>query len=115
MDSHKHDDLDALLDDLQPDLPDDAHEAAATPRRDSRRLLTKIPVQLTLEVGAATVSLAELMNIDAGSVLELDRLAGDPLVVKVNGTTVGHAEVVVSGENYGLRIVDLEQLGDFTP
>lgn len=115
MDSNEPNDLDALLDDLPADAPADTATAAHAPRRDPRQLLAKIPVQLTLEVGTATVSLAELMNIDEGTVLELDRLAGEPLLVKVNGTTVGHAEVVVSGENYGLKVIDLENLGDFAP
>ncbi|KWH08489.1 flagellar motor switch protein FliN [Burkholderia territorii] len=111
-------DLDSLLDDLGPDgtdRPAPADAPAAAPRRDPRQLLAKIPVQLTLEVGTATVSLAELMNVEEGTVLELDRLAGEPLLIKVNGTIVGRAEVVVSGENYGLKVLDLEHLGDFAP
>jgi flagellar motor switch protein FliN/FliY len=43
-------------------------------------------------------------------VLELDTLAGDPLVIKVNGTPIGRAEVVVSGENYGLKVLQLNDL-----
>jgi flagellar motor switch protein FliN len=115
MDSNESKELDALMDDLPPDSPADILEPAAAPRRDPRQLLAKIPVQLTLEVGTATVSLAELMEVDAGSVLELDRLAGEPLLIKVNGAVVGRAEVVVAGENYGLKIIDLEHLGDFAP
>ncbi|TBW58682.1 flagellar motor switch protein FliN, partial [Burkholderia thailandensis] len=83
MDSNEPNDLDALLDDLPTDAPADTATTADAPRRDPRHLLAKIPVQLTLEVGTATVSLAELMNIDEGTVLELDRLAGEPLLVKV--------------------------------
>ncbi|RRW88799.1 flagellar motor switch protein FliN [Pandoraea apista] len=101
------------LDDLQPEHS--LESSPQVPRRNHRQLLSKIFVQLTLEVGATTISLTELMNIEDGSVLELDRLAGEPLLVKINGTIVGHAEVVVAGENYGLRIIDLEQIGDFTP
>ncbi|KVH43246.1 flagellar motor switch protein FliN [Burkholderia diffusa] len=118
MESEEQTDLDSLLSELEPDgtdYPTPAAEPAAARRRDPRQLLAKIPVQLTLEVGTATVSLAELMNVEEGTVLELDRLAGEPLLIKVNGTVVGQAEVVVSGENYGLKILDLEHLGDFTP
>lgn len=112
MDSNERNEL-ANLDDLQPQISLDT--GSESPRRDHRQLLSKIFVQLALEVGTTTISLTDLMNIKEGSVLELDRLAGEPLVVKINGTVVGHAEVVVSGENYGLRIIDLEQIGDFAP
>ncbi|AIO68633.1 flagellar motor switch protein FliN [Burkholderia oklahomensis] len=108
-------DLDVLLDDLAPEASDSPADAIERPRRDPMQLLAKIPVQLTLEVGSATITLAELMAIEEGSVLELDRLAGEPLLIKINGTPVGHAEVVVSGDNYGLKLLDLEQLGDFAP
>jgi flagellar motor switch protein FliN/FliY len=105
-------DLDAMLGD------NDAAEAAnpvrtaaqAAPARDKLQLLRRIPVTLTLEVGAASVSLLELMAIEPGSVVELDRLAGEPLVIKANGTPVGLAEVVVAGENYGLKVVELNAL-----
>jgi len=43
-------------------------------------------------------------------VIELDTLAGEPLVIKVNGTPIGRAEVVVSGENYGLKVLELSEL-----
>lgn len=112
MDSNVRNEL-ADLDDLQPQLSRDTE--FQSPHHDKRQLLSKIFVQLALEVGTATVSLTDLMNIDEGSVLELDRLAGEPLLVKINGTIVGHAEVVVSGENYGLRIIDIEQIGDIAP
>ncbi|OWY39964.1 flagellar motor switch protein FliN [Xenophilus sp. AP218F] len=87
-----------------------APAADARPPRDMGQLLRKIPVRLTLEVGGADISLAELCQIGQGSVLELDKLAGEPLDIKVNGTSIGRAEVVVSGENYGLRVVELNDL-----
>ena len=106
MDLKQDFDLDGILDSLEP-------EAAAAPAaapRDMTPFLRKIPVQLTLEVGSADVSLADLCQIGAGSVIELDKLAGEPLDIKVNGTVIGRAEVVVSGENYGLRVVELNDL-----
>ena len=109
---------DALLEDLSDEmiieqvggeLTDSAHTVAA-PRRDLPAMMRKIPVTLTLEVGSARISLEELMNIGADSVVELDVLAGEPLVIKVNGTAIGRAEVVVAGENYGLKVIDLDGL-----
>ena len=57
-------------------------------------MMRKIPVTLTLEVGSARISLQELAAIEAGSVIDLDTLAGQPLTVKVNGTPIGRAEVL---------------------
>ena len=105
-------DLDHLLADLS--HPDAATEdAPAVPRRaprDFAQMMRKIPVTLTLEVGSARVSLQDLMNLGPDSVVELDSLAGTPLVIKVNGTPIGRAEVVVSGENHGLKVVELASL-----
>ena len=90
-------------------------EQSATPaqprvRRNLTQMMRRIPVTLTLEVGSTRVSLQELMDIGADSVVELDTLAGEPLVIKVNGTPIGRAEVVVSGENYGLKVIDVDGL-----
>lgn len=109
---------DALLEDLSDEMIieqvggelADTSMAAQAPRRDLPAMMRKIPVTLTLEVGSARISLQELMAIGPDSVVELDVLAGEPLVIKVNGTAIGRAEVVVAGENYGLKVLDLEGL-----
>jgi len=107
---------DPLLEDLAEEMIIDQvgaelNEAPeARPRRDLPQMMRKIPVTLTLEVGSARISLQELMNIGPDSVVELDVLAGEPLVIKVNGTAIGRAEVVVAGENYGLKVIDLDGL-----
>jgi flagellar motor switch protein FliN/FliY len=107
---------DALLEDLSEEMIIDqvgaelADVPASAPRRDLPAMMRKIPVTLTLEVGSARISLQELMAIGPDSVVELDVLAGEPLVIKVNGTAIGRAEVVVAGENYGLKVIDLDGL-----
>jgi len=109
---------DALLDDLSDEMIieqvgselAESSAVAAAPRRDLPAMMRKIPVTLTLEVGSARISLQELMAIGPDSVVELDVLAGEPLVIKVNGTAIGRAEVVVAGENYGLKVLDLDGL-----
>ena len=107
---------DALLEDLSEEMIIDQPGAELTdlppaaPRRDLPAMMRKIPVTLTVEVGSARISLEELMNIGPDSVVELDVLAGEPLVIKVNGTAIGRAEVVVAGENYGLKVIDLDGL-----
>ena len=107
---------DALLEDLSDEMIIDQvggelqDVPEPKPRRDLPQMMRKIPVTLTLEVGSARISLQELMAIGPDSVVELDVLAGEPLVIKVNGTAIGRAEVVVAGENYGLKVIDLDGL-----
>ncbi|WP_313525867.1 flagellar motor switch protein FliN [Stutzerimonas kunmingensis] len=91
--------------------------AAAPAQRQDLSFFGKIPVNVTLEVASAEISLKELMECDTSSVIVLDKLAGEPLDVKVNGTLFAKAEVVVMNGNYGLRIVELSgtSLDAFTP
>jgi flagellar motor switch protein FliN/FliY len=93
---------------------DDAAAVAAAPAASGAarlpQMMRRIPVTLTLEVGSARISLQELMAIGPSSVIPLDALAGEPLVIKVNGAAIGRAEVVVAGEQYGLKVIDLEGL-----
>ncbi|WP_045048825.1 flagellar motor switch protein FliN [Rouxiella chamberiensis] len=77
---------------------------SATKRKMS--LFSRIPVTLTLEVASAEITLAELMSVDNDSVIELDKLAGDSLDVKINGILFGKAEVVVVNDKYGLRLIE---------
>lgn len=102
---YPEDDLALPAADAQP-----APAAAAPAARDLPQLMRKIPVTLTLEVGEARISLHELTRLQADSVVELDTLAGEPLTIKVNGTAIGRAEVVVTGENYGLKIIEIAGL-----
>lgn len=71
----------------------------------------KIPVNVTLEVASTEIPLKELMEVDTSSVIMLDKLAGEPLDVKVNGALFAKAEVVVMNGNYGLRILELSGNG----
>ncbi|GEM75185.1 flagellar motor switch protein FliN [Vibrio sagamiensis] len=66
-----------------------------------------IPVTVTLEVASKEVSLGELMQAGEGTVIELDKLNGEPLDVKVNGSLMGQAEVVVVNDKYGLRLIEV--------
>ncbi|MGJ9417726.1 FliM/FliN family flagellar motor switch protein [Massilia sp. CMS3.1] len=92
-------------------LLDDNVEIGA-PVRNTRlpQMMRRIPVTLTLEVGSARISLQDLMDLGPASVLPLDAVAGEPLIIKVNGAPIGRAEVVVSGEQYGLKVIDLDGL-----
>lgn len=66
-----------------------------------------IPVQLSVEIGHTRLSIRNLLQLNQGSVVELDRLAGEPLDVLVNGTLVAHGEVVVVNEKFGIRLTDV--------
>jgi flagellar motor switch protein FliN/FliY len=104
---------DILIDDeLAEEAAEGKQTAAAAPKAAPRlpQMMRRIPVTLTLEVGSARISLQELMAIGPDSVLPLDAMAGEPLVIKVNGAAIGRAEVVVAGEQYGLKVIDLDGL-----
>lgn len=77
-------------------------------------LFSRIPVTLTLEVASVDISLADLMAVNNESVIELDKMAGEPLDIKVNGILFGKAEVVVLNDKYGLRIIEFnnKELGE---
>jgi len=70
-------------------------------------VILDIPVTLSLEVGKSKISIRDLLKLNQGSVVELDRLAGEPLDVLVNGTLVAHGEVVVANDKYGIRLTDV--------
>ncbi|MGE8296127.1 MAG: flagellar motor switch protein FliN [Pseudomonas sp.] len=109
-------DFDSLINDAGLTLDESVSDAmpeqapAALPQQDLS-FFGKIPVNVTLEVASTEITLKELMDVDAGSVIALDKLAGEPLDVKVNGALFAKAEVVVMNGNYGLRIVELSGSG----
>ena len=71
------------------------------------RVLENIDVKLTVEVGGAEIKLRELLRINEGSVVELERLAGDPLDILANGTIIAKGEVVMIGERFGIRFTEV--------
>jgi flagellar motor switch protein FliN/FliY len=66
-----------------------------------------IPVSIALEIGRTQISIRNLLKLNQGSVVELDRLAGEPLDVLVNNTLVAHGEVVVVNDKFGIRLTDV--------
>ena len=66
-----------------------------------------IPVTLAVEIGRSRISIRNLLQLNQGSVVELERLAGEPLDVLINGTLVAHGEVVVVNEKFGIRLTDV--------
>ncbi|UTW10027.1 flagellar motor switch protein FliN [Marinobacterium rhizophilum] len=70
-------------------------------------VILDIPVTLSMEVGNTEIAIRNLLQLSQGSVIELGRMAGEPLDVKVNGTLIAHGEVVVVNERYGIRLTDV--------
>lgn len=90
---------------------DDSHAegAPAHPGADLRRL-SEVPVDLTVEMGRTRMTVGETLELRPGSIVALNRMAGEPVDLLVNGTLIAHGEVVVIDEQFGLRITDV--LGD---
>lgn len=89
----------------------DAPKSASTlpPEADNEKmeLILDIPVSVTVEVGRTKMTIRNLLQLNQGGIVALDRLAGDPLDVLVNGTLVAHGEVVVVNEKFGVRLTDI--------
>lgn len=70
-------------------------------------MILDVPITLSMEVGRSRLPIRNLMQLNPGSVVELDRVAGQPLDVFVNGTLIAHGEVVVVNEKFGVRLIDV--------
>ena len=70
-------------------------------------VILDIPVTIAMEIGRTQLSIRNLLQLNQGSVVELDRFAGEPMDVLVNGTLVAHGEVVVVNEKFGIRLTDV--------
>ena len=95
----------APLEPLQSEAP--ASAAGAASGEINLDVVLDIPVTLSLEVGRSRLSIRNLLQLNQGSVVELERAAGEPLDVYVNGTLVAHGEVVVVNEKFGIRLTDV--------
>ncbi|MDM4770765.1 flagellar motor switch protein FliN [Solimonas sp. SE-A11] len=70
-------------------------------------VILDVSVTLSMEVGRARVPIRNLLQLNQGSVVELERAAGEPLDVYANGTLIAHGEVVVVNEKFGIRLTDV--------
>jgi flagellar motor switch protein FliN/FliY len=91
----------APLNTLRPD-------ASAVPANDvNLEVVLDIPVTLSMEVGRSRISIRSLLQLNQGSVVELERATGEPFDIYVNGTLIAHGEVVVVNEKFGVRLTDV--------
>lgn len=90
------------------DVPKDQANIPATEADDGKmELILDIPVSVTVEIGRTKMTIRNLLQLNQGGVIALDRLAGDPLDVLINGTLVAHGEVVVVNDKFGVRLTDI--------
>jgi flagellar motor switch protein FliN/FliY len=83
-------------------------EALLEGQRDvNLEVILDVPVTMSMEVGRTRIPIRNLLQLNQGSVVELDRAAGEPLDVFVNGTLIAHGEVVVVNEKFGIRLTDV--------
>lgn len=111
----------ALAEQAAAEGDEDTHDGVHTPELDelvddterspeeSRKLdaILDIPVTISMEVGRSQISIRNLLQLNQGSVVELERIAGEPLDVLVNGTLIAHGEVVVVNDKFGIRLTDV--------
>ena len=71
-----------------------------------------VPITISMEIGRARINIRNLLQLNQGSVVELDRLAGEPMDVLVNGTLIAQGEVVVVNEKFGIRLTDIVSPAD---
>ncbi len=70
-------------------------------------VILDVPVTISMEIGRTRINIRNLLQLNQGSVVELDRLAGEPMDVLVNGTLIAHGEVVVVNDKFGIRLTDV--------
>jgi flagellar motor switch protein FliN/FliY len=83
---------------------------ATTPRKQNTRtldFLMDVSLQVSVEVGRARMTINDLLQMGAGSVVELEKLAGEPLDIFINGKPVARGEAVIVNEKFGVRLTDI--------
>jgi flagellar motor switch protein FliN/FliY len=89
------------------------HEAKSETASDIKLdAILDVPVTLSMEIGRSRINIRNLLQLNQGSVVELDRLAGEPMDVLVNGTLIAKGEVVVVNEKFGIRLTDIVSPSD---
>jgi len=92
-----------------PDLEEDKSQALTGEDGKDVNLdiILDVPVTISMEIGRTRINIRNLLQLNQGSVVELDRFAGEPMDVLVNGTLIAHGEVVVVNDKFGIRLTDV--------
>ena len=91
------------------ELVDEAPASTGDVKMDA---ILDVPVTISMEIGRTNLNIRNLLQLNQGSVVELDRLAGEPMDVLVNGTLIAKGEVVVVNEKFGIRLTDIVSPAD---
>ncbi|MEE9395741.1 MAG: flagellar motor switch protein FliN [Methylococcales bacterium] len=96
-------------DDLVPAEFESLNDSGAQSEGDDVNLdvILDVPVDLSMEIGRTRINIRNLLQLNQGSVVELDRLAGEPMDVLINGMLIAHGEVVVVNDKFGVRLTDV--------
>ena len=89
------------------ELSEDSKADLTTEEKRKLDTILDIPVTISMEVGRSKINIRNLLQLNQGSVVELDRVAAEPLDVLVNGTLIAHGEVVVVNDKFGIRLTDV--------
>ncbi|MBS4177112.1 flagellar motor switch phosphatase FliY [Lederbergia citrea] len=84
----------------------------ATPETKNLNMLLDIPLEVTVELGRTSRSVKDILELGSGSIIELDKLAGEPVDILVNSRLIAKGEVVVIEENFGVRVTDIVSQSD---
>lgn len=84
-----------------------SNPAANAAGQENIGLIMDVPLEVTVELGRTTKSISEILNFAPGTIIELDRIAGEPIDVLVNGKFVAKGEVVVIEESFGVRVTEI--------
>jgi len=98
---------DAGKDDTGAEGGSGAAAAAPAASADAMAILRDIDVEITLEIGRKRMKIADVVKLGPGRTVELDKLAGEPLELLVNGRVIGRGEAIVVGDRYGIRITEI--------
>ncbi len=86
---------------------DDKRSSSASSDEINLDVILDVPVTISMEIGRTQINIRNLLQLNQGSVVELERFAGEPLDVLVNGTLIAHGEVVVINDKFGIRLTDV--------
>lgn len=89
------------------DHEDDRKSSSAASDEVNLDVILDVPVTISMEIGRTQINIRNLLQLNQGSVVELERFAGEPLDVLVNGTLIAHGEVVVINDKFGIRLTDV--------
>lgn len=100
-------DMDDMFEQAPMEDFEDTSEELSDAEKEKLDMVLDLPVTISLEVGRSKISIRNLLQLNQGSVVELDRIAGESLDVLVNGTLIAHGEVVVVNDLFGIRLTDV--------